>query len=148
MEASQPPQSGDTPHPVCIIVGFGLPGRFVAEVLDARQLPYVVIELNPSNASSVERCGKRVLCGDARDPAVLRAAGIEHASILALTMPDERAVIDVLHVAKQVNPNVKMFARCNYTSTGIKAEKAGAAAVLVEEQLVALEFAKLMSNAL
>lgn len=131
-----------------IIVGFGLPGRFVAEVLDARDVPYAVVELNPSNAKSIASCGKRVICGDARNAEILRSAGIERAKILALTLPDEKAVIEVLHAARRLNPTVKMLARCNYTSTGMKAEKAGASVVLVEEQLVALEFAKLMSNTL
>jgi voltage-gated potassium channel Kch len=131
-----------------IIVGFGLPGRFVAEVLDAREVPYAVVELNPSNAKSIASCGKRVICGDARNAEILRSAGIERAKILALTLPDEKAVIEVLHAARRLNPTVKMLARCNYTSTGMKAEKAGASVVLVEEQLVALEFAKLMSNTL
>ena len=142
-----------TPEPAAppvevIIVGFGLPGRFVAEVLEAREIPYAVVELNPSNAKSIASCGNRVICGDARNVDILKSAGIEHAKILALTLPDEKAVIEVLHVARRINPAVKMLARCNYTSTGIKAEKAGAAAVLVEEQLMALEFAKLMSNTL
>ena len=131
-----------------IIVGFGLPGRFVAEVLEARQIPYAVVELNPTNAKSIASCGKRVIAGDARNAEILRSAGIERAKILALTLPDEKAVIEILHVARRMNPNVTMLARCNYTSTGMKAEKAGASAVLVEEQLVALEFAKLMSNTL
>jgi CPA2 family monovalent cation:H+ antiporter-2 len=131
-----------------VIVGFGLPGRFVAEVLDARDVPYAIVELNPSNARSIASCGKRVVCGDARSVEVMKAAGIEHAKILALTLPDEKAVIEALHVARRLNPNIKMLARCNYTSTGMKAEKAGASVVLVEEQLVALEFAKLMSNTL
>jgi CPA2 family monovalent cation:H+ antiporter-2 len=106
------------------------------------------VELNPSNAKSIASCGKRVICGDARNVEVMKAAGIEHARILALTLPDEKAVIEALHVARRLNPGIKMLARCNYTSTGMKAEKAGASVVLVEEQLVALEFAKLMSNTL
>ena len=151
-QASDPPAAAApatiAPPVDVVIVGFGLPGRFVAEVLDARDVPYAIVELNPTNARSIASCGKRVVCGDARNVDILKAAGIEHAKILALTLPDEKAVIEVLHVARRVNPNVKMLARCNYTSTGIKAEKAGAAVVLVEEQLVALEFAKLMSNTL
>jgi voltage-gated potassium channel Kch len=143
-----PPAQPAAPPVDVIIVGFGLPGRFVAEVLDAREIPYAIIELNPSNAKSIAACGKRVICGDARNVEILKSAGIEGAKILALTLPDEKAVIEVLHVARRMNPNVKMLARCNYTSTGIKAEKAGATAVLVEEQLMALEFAKLMSNTL
>jgi voltage-gated potassium channel Kch len=151
--APQPSDPAAAPAPAAppadvIIVGFGLPGRFVAEVLEARDVPYAIVELNPTNARSIASCGKRVVCGDARNVDILKAAGIEHAKILALTLPDEKAVVEVLHLARRLNPNVKMLARCNYTSTGMKAEKAGASVVLVEEQLVALEFAKLMSNTL
>jgi CPA2 family monovalent cation:H+ antiporter-2 len=136
------------PPPQVLIVGFGLPGRFAAEVLDARKIPYCIIELNPANAESIAACRKRVVCGDARDPALLRKAGIDTAEFLAVTMPDERIVLEVLAAARQLKPGLKMMARCNYTSTGIKAERAGAFAVVVEEQIVALEFAKLMSNTL
>src|SRR4051794_29325481 len=138
-----PPDGGPllppTIPPEVIIVGFGLPGRFVAEVLEARKIAYCVVELNPSNARSIAACRKPVVCGDARDPALLRSAGIESARILAVTLPDERIVLEVLQIAKQVNPNVRMLARCNYTWAGLKAERAGAFAVVVEEQIVALE---------
>jgi CPA2 family monovalent cation:H+ antiporter-2 len=134
--------------PAAIIVGFGLPGRFVAEVLDARKISYCVVELNPSNAKSIAATRKPVLCGDARDPELLRRAGIETARVLAITLPDEKIVLEVLHVAKALNPQIRMMARCNYTSTGIKAERAGAMAVIVEEQIVALEFAKLLAGCL
>jgi voltage-gated potassium channel Kch len=140
-----PPPTAHAP-PEVIIVGFGLPGRFVAEILDARKLPYCVIELNSTNARSIAACKKNVVCGDARDPALLRQAGIESARFLAVTLPDERIVLEVLQIARSINPNLRMLARCNYTSTGIKAEKAGAFAVVIEEQIVALEFAKLISS--
>lgn len=131
-----------------IIIGFGLPGRFIAEVLDARDVPYAVVELNPSNVKSISKTGKTVVCGDARDPLILKQAGIDHCSLFCVTLPDEKIVLEVLHIARQIRPDLKMMARCNYTSTGIKAEKAGAFAVVVEEQIVALEFAKLIGNSL
>lgn len=141
-----PPTGLPAPSPEVIIVGFGLPGRFVAEILDARKLPYCVIELNPTNAASIAACKKHVVCGDARDAALLRQAGIESARFLVVTLPDERVVIEVLQIARGINPSIRMMARCNYTSSGLKAEKAGAFAVVVEEQIVALEFAKLISS--
>jgi CPA2 family monovalent cation:H+ antiporter-2 len=144
----QKPETGGPRPPTVVIVGFGLPGRFVAEVLDARKVPYAVIELNPSAAQSIAATGKPVFCGDARDPEVLRQAGIEGAQVLAVTLPDERIVLEVLRIAKQLNPKLRMMARCNYTSTGIRAERAGACAVIVEEQVVALEFTKLLANCL
>ena len=139
-------QAGGPLSPAVIVVGFGLPGRFVAEVLDARRIAYTVVELNPSNAKSIAATGKAVFCGDARDPQILRQAGIEGAQVLAITLPDERIVLEVLQIAKGLNPNLRMMARCNYTSTGIKAERAGACAVIVEEQIVALEFTKLLAH--
>ena len=66
--------------------------------------------------------------------------------MLAITLPDERIVLEVLQIAKGLNPDLRMMARCNYTSTGIKAERAGACAVIVEEQIVALEFTKLLAH--
>jgi voltage-gated potassium channel Kch len=146
METSQEAQPGETPQPTVIIVGFGLPGRFVAEILDARKIPYSVIELNPSNARSVASCGKCVFCGDAREPDLLKQAGIETARLMVLTIPDEKIVLDVLRVARTISPTVRMMARCHYTSTGMKAERAGAFLVVVEEQIVALEFARLIGN--
>src|SRR3954453_4593035 len=74
--------------PVVIIVGFGLPGRFAAEVLDARRVPYCVVERNPTNAASIAACRKNVVCGYARDPALLRTAGLEGPQLLAVTLPD------------------------------------------------------------
>jgi voltage-gated potassium channel Kch len=146
METSQSPNLGANDPPMVIISGFGLPGRFVAEVLDARKIAYCVIELNPTNAQSIAACGKRVVTGDARDPELLKSAGIESAQILAITIPDEKIGLEVLQIARKINPNLRVLSRCHYTSTGIRAEKAGAVAVIVEEQIVALEFAKLISN--
>jgi voltage-gated potassium channel Kch len=146
MEASQNPPPDEAPKPTVIIVGFGLPGRFVAEVLDARQIPYSVVELNPSNARSIAACGKSVFCGDARDPELLKQAGIESATLMVLTIPDEKIVLDVIRVARTISPTVRMMARCHYTSTGMKAERAGAFLVVVEEQIVALEFARLIGK--
>src|SRR2546421_12679767 len=104
MEPSPPAQPDSPPAPpspspaaapaTVIIVGFGRPGRFVAEILDARKVPYCVIELNPTNARSIAACKKSVVCGDARDPALLKQAGIDAADLLAVTLPDERIVLE------------------------------------------------------
>ena len=82
---SQSPSSHHPPVPTdphVIIAGFGIPGRFIAELLDFHEMPYSVIELN---ASIVERCTKvPIIFGDAREEAVLRAAGIEQATMMAM----------------------------------------------------------------
>ena len=111
METGPNDQGGDkpaTPLPTVIIVGFGLPGRFVAEVLDGRKVPYSVVELNPVNARSIAGTRKPVFCGDARDPELLRAAGIETAQLLAVTLPDEKVGLDVLHEVEPYQPSMQV----------------------------------------
>jgi CPA2 family monovalent cation:H+ antiporter-2 len=130
-----------------IIGGFGIPGRFVAELLDFHSLPYKVIELN---AATAERCGGSVemLVGDMRDEAVLRRAGIDTATMVAITIPNEDAVIEIAQTVRRLRPDVQIIARCVYTSSGLKAQKAGANQVVVAEQLVAREFFRLIETSI
>jgi voltage-gated potassium channel Kch len=132
--------------PRVIIAGFGIPGRYIAELLDYHGVPYSVIELNPS---TIKRCTHvQMILGDVREESVLRQAGIEHAVLLAITVPVEETVLQAIAVARRVRPGLRIFARMNYTSSGLKAQSLGADQVITSEQLVANEFFRLIDNAL
>ena len=134
-ESNHPPVPSE-PH--VIIAGFGIPGRFIAELLDFHEMPYSVIELN---SSIVERCTKvPMIFGDARDENVLRAAGIETATMMAITLPIENVVHEIIGVARRMRPDLRIAARVNYTSAGLKAQQLGAEHVVIGEQLIAREF--------
>jgi CPA2 family monovalent cation:H+ antiporter-2 len=140
-ESSHPPIPSD-PH--VIIAGFGIPGRFIAELLDFHELPYSVIEQNPS---IVERCTKvPMVFGDARSEDVLKQAGIEKATMMAITIPLESVVHEIIAVAKRMKPDVKIAARVNYTSAGLKAQQLGAEHVVIGEQLIAREFFRIFEK--
>jgi voltage-gated potassium channel Kch len=131
---------------VIIIAGFGIPGRFIAELLDSHGVAYSVIELNPT---IVERCKHLpVIVGDVRDENILRQAGIEQASLLAITVPIEETVQQAIVVAKRLRPDLRIIARVNYTSAGLKAQQLGAEQIVVGEQLIAREFFRLIENGL
>lgn len=126
------------PSPHAIIAGFGIPGRFVAELLDFHSLPYCVIEIN---RSIMDRCKTApIVIGDVRDEQVLKQAGIETATFLALTVPLEDIVLQATQVARRLRPDLRIIARVNYTSAGLKAQQMGANTVLIGEQLMAREF--------
>src|SRR5437868_5507781 len=140
-ESNHPPVPIE-PH--VIIAGFGIPGRFIAELLDFHEMPYSVIELN---ASIVERCTKvPIIFGDAREENVLRAAGIETATMLAITLPLEDVVHQIIQVARRIRPDLRISARVNYTSAGLKAQQLGAEHVVIGEQLIAREFFRLIEK--
>ena len=130
--------------PHAIIAGFGIPGRFIAELLDYHEIPYSVIELN---SSIVDRCTTvAIIQGDAREEDVLRRAGIENATMLAITLPAEDVVHQIIQTARRLRPDLRITARVNYTSAGLKAQQLGAEHVVIGEQLIAREFFRLLEK--
>ena len=131
-----------------IIAGYGIVGRAVAELLDRLDIPFCVVELNPSTVDRVHRGGTSIIAGDIRNEATLREAGIEHATTLALAMPDEKQVLAALQAARRLNPSVRIITRCSFSSAGMMATRFGADAVIVAEQVVAKEFARAVNELL
>lgn len=129
-----------------IIAGFGIPGRAAADWLADRGLTYCVIEQNPQTVQRCGRAGTPIIAGDVRDEATLRAAGIEHAAALVLTVPDDRATLEAIAIARRLNPTARIVARCAFTSAGLEATRRGATSVIVAEQVVAHEIVRLLSE--
>jgi voltage-gated potassium channel Kch len=125
--------------PRFVIAGFGLPGRALAEVFVAQRVPFSVIEANPEVFARNARTGLRMFCGDARDPEVLRSAGIESAVGLAVMIPIDPVVLEVIDAARAIHPGLRVLARTAFTSAGLEARRRGAEEVVVAEQVVATE---------
>lgn len=123
-----------------IVVGFGLAGRGIVDLLDGAKIPLTIIEKNPVTVETQRALGRKIVHGDACDAEVLRAAGIHDASILALTIPDEEAVLDAVKLARRIQPDVFIIARTMYSSKGMKASQLGADDVIKAEQAVAVQF--------
>lgn len=129
-----------------IIAGFGVPGRAVAEVIHDRGGVYCVIEQNPDVVVRLARVDTPVIPGDVADESVLRQAGIERATLLAIAIPNDAAALAAVRLARKLNPTVRIIARCRFISAAMAATKAGADEVVCEEQMVANEFAALVRS--
>jgi voltage-gated potassium channel Kch len=125
-----------------VISGYGIPGRNVADYCDKHGIPFVVIERNPTIVLRCQRGGTRIIQGDSRDVQTLRDAGIEEATDLAITLPDDVAVLDTIVAARRLNPSIRIIARATYVSGGMEAAKRGADDVVVAEQVVAQQFTR------
>jgi voltage-gated potassium channel Kch len=125
-----------------VIAGFGVPGRAVAEWLKNHGVPFVVIEANEKIVSRCAKTGVQILYGDVRDEKLLRAAGIERASLFAIAVPAESASLEAVAIARRLNPNVRIIARCTYISGGLEATRRGAEETIVAEEVVATEFVR------
>lgn len=127
-----------------IIAGFGLPGRWVADIFDRHGVDYVIVERNTATIDAQRRLGRLVIEGNISDEQTLRAAGIEDASILALTVPDEEAVLKATDLARRLKPDIYIVARTLYSSSGLRATQLGADDVVKAEQAVARQFYEMM----
>lgn len=143
MEAVVEQTDQATMPPYAIIAGFGIPGREVANLLEAMGIPFRVVELNAQTVSRCAQAGLEIIEGDIRSEQTLRRAGIERATFLALAIPDDPAVLETISLAKRLNPACKVLARCRRVSAAFEANRRGADAVVSEEQVVGAEFRKL-----
>jgi CPA2 family monovalent cation:H+ antiporter-2 len=131
-----------------IIVGFGLAGRCVADLLDRLGLSYTIVEQNPVTVETQRALGRNIIEGDAAHADTLVEAGINTASSLALTIPDEDAVLTTIQLVRRLRPDIKIIARTNYSSKGMQAVQLGADEVIKAEQAVALQFYDKLSRRL
>lgn len=134
--------------PFAIVAGFGIPGREVVNLLQARGIEFVVVELNPLTVQRCVRAGLNIVQGDIAEDATLVAAGIHRASFLALAIPDDAAVLRSIDAARRLNPAVRILARCRRVSTALEATRRGTHDVVSEEQIIASEFARLTGTLL
>lgn len=142
MSAEPRSNSSDPRPPTIVIAGFGLPGRALAELFSQHNTPFSVIEANPEVSARNAHTGLHIVCGDARDPAILTAAGVYNAVSLAVMIPIDSVVLEVIDAARILNPKLRILARTAFTSAGLEARRRGAEEVVVAEQVVAIEAQK------
>src|SRR5438874_3088973 len=116
--------SNTSPEPYVLVIGYGMPGRAVAEMIRERGVDLTVIELNESTVHRCEGGGPKMIAGDARDPQVLQRAEISRASLIVIALPDEHVGLEVTRQARLLNSSATIVTRCLYVFVGFEARKA------------------------
>ncbi|MCB9870193.1 MAG: cation:proton antiporter [Planctomycetes bacterium] len=97
-----------------VIVGFGPGGQAVAGALMAQSIPFVVIEMNAATVKAFKARGYPIFLGDSGREAVLKAAALEQARLLVLTVNDPGATRRTADLARRIAPDLHIVARTNY----------------------------------
>lgn len=117
-----------------VIVGYGPAGRHLAGVLKQREIPFVVVEMNPQSVHELKEEGThRVLYGDASRPHILEAAGIARAKLCAVVINDARAARRITQLAHHENPTLQLVVRTRFLAEVEPLHAAGAEVVVPEE---------------
>ncbi len=108
-----------------VVCGYGRLGRRIAADLADAGLDFVVIENDPERVEEIEDAGWLVIEGDAEDEDVLQSAGVERATGLILTLPEDSGNVFVSLTAKEMRPGIFTLARTNEHKNTRKLLRAG-----------------------
>jgi monovalent cation:H+ antiporter-2, CPA2 family len=103
------PESGLHDH--VVIAGGGQTGAYVAQVLKNLGLSFVVIEFNTRQVNQFKELATPLVYGDAGQPLVLEAAGIERARLLIVTTPAAITTKAIVDQALKMNRKLHIVAR-------------------------------------
>lgn len=118
-----------------VICGYGRMGQVVGRSLRGASRSVVVVDSNPERTGQAERDGVPYLLGDAREEAILEAAGIERAAALVAALPDDAGNVFLTLTARGLNPRLRIIARAEEATTQDKLIKAGASRVICAQTI-------------
>ncbi|HTM54751.1 MAG TPA: cation:proton antiporter [Pirellulales bacterium] len=131
--------SADARHRA-VLVGYGPVGRTVARLLKENDVRTTVIDLNLPTVQALKREGVDAIYGDAGNREVLQAAAIDRAGSFVLSASNLPGANEVIRLAKQLNPKIRVLARAVYVNEIAALKSAGADVVFSGEGEVALAF--------
>jgi K+:H+ antiporter len=120
-----------------VIVGYGPVGQTVARLLRENDIASTIVELNMETVRRLHDQGLPAVYGDAARPETLRGAGVEQARSLILSA-DMPTTTEVIRVARELNPRIRILARAVYARELPALREAGTDTVFSAEGEVAL----------
>lgn len=113
-----------------IICGFGRMGAYICKRLNEQNLPFVVIEKDPSMEIRIESEGYLYLIDDSTREDTLISAGIMKAKGLVSVVSSDADNVFIVLTARQLNPDIYIISRSAEDSSEQKMLKAGANKVI------------------
>jgi CPA2 family monovalent cation:H+ antiporter-2 len=127
------PQIAASDKPIAVIVGYGPVGRVVDALLRDAGFHTVIVEMNMKSVEALNASGRTAIFGDANRPQILEEAGVRRASYLVVTLPHAVSRTDLIHAARELNPNVQIIMRARYLAEGDALRAAGSTRTVFEE---------------
>jgi CPA2 family monovalent cation:H+ antiporter-2 len=94
-----------------VIIGAGVVGRYVAQVLSSLKRPFVVIESDYKIALQLRDEEVPVIFGDATRQAILEAAAISQSALVVITSTNDQILPSVIYEVRQMRPDLPVIVR-------------------------------------
>lgn len=121
-----------------IVVGYGPVGRTLCRLLRDNEIDITVIEMNLDTVKQLRDKSIKAVYGDAAHVDTLKSADAAHADTLILSASSIRAAEEVIRMARELNPDIRVLVRAAYLREVPALQRAGADRVFAGEGEVAL----------
>jgi voltage-gated potassium channel len=129
-----------------IICGYGRMGRNLASELRLQKRMLVVIDHDRDAIGVAASDGLLCVHGNATEEETLQAAGLERATTLASTFPNDAESVFITLTARNLNRTIKIFARAERESTQKKLQQAGADTIVMPTVVGARQMGRLITR--
>lgn len=138
VQAAAADKDRDDPRFRAVVVGYGPVGRTLVRLLRENGIEPSVIEMNLETVRRLRAEGLNAVYGDAAHGETLKEAGVPNAASLFLTASGLGNAKEVVRIARELNPGVRVVARAAYLRERPGLLQCGADAVFAGEGEIAL----------
>ncbi len=127
-----------------VICGYGRMGSKLAEALNSRGKPLLIIDQDMARVELARGHGFLAIVGNATEEEVLLSAGVARASVLTTVLSDDVANVFITITAHELNPHLEILARAEQASTIKKLRQVGASRVILPASIGADRLAQMI----
>ena len=121
-----------------VVVGYGPVGQTLVRLFRENEIDVTVVELNVNTVRSLREQGIRAIYGDIARVETLVEAGAAGARVLVLSTPQIQGSREIVRMARELNPGIRVIARTEYLRECGELCDAGVDQVLSDEVEVSL----------
>jgi monovalent cation:H+ antiporter-2, CPA2 family len=121
-----------------VVLGHGRVGKYICRALKFSELPFIVVDYDPTIINELKKEQINVLYGDPMDTDVLRFAGVKRARAVVLAFSDREVTKPLVANIANENPHVQIFVRSHHEEDAEKLKSLGARTVIQPEFEAAL----------
>ena len=115
-----------------ILCGYGKTGQHLARFLEAEQIGFMALDLDPDRVREAANAGEPVAWGDCTRRENLLAAGVMRARVLIVTFADIETTLRLVQRVRELRPDLPIVARSREEDDAEKLFEAGVAEVVPE----------------
>lgn len=122
-----------------VVLGYGVGGEMLVEVLRGAGVPHAVIDLDSDRVRRARERGEPLFYGDVTSPEILERVHVDRARQVAVMLNDPGATLRAVRTARRLAPGARILARARYVGDVPRLLAAGASEAVAQEFEASLE---------